>query len=403
MEWAPQQDAALMAVDAWLKDPSAPQVFRLFGYAGTGKTTLAKAIAQNAGAVCFGTFTGKAAYVLQTKGCDGATTIHQLIYRPKDKGRAHLKEMEAELVKLKAVSKPEAHLRSRIQELEGKIKKERSELSKPAFTLNTESEVQFANLVILDEVSMVNGQMGSDLLSFGTKVLALGDPAQLPPVGGDGYFIDAAPDFMLTDIHRQAKDNPIIAMATDVREGKRLSLGTYGDSRVIAMKDVEQAAVLASDQLIVGKNKTRTAYNNRIRRLRGFTDPQPMVGDRVVCLRNNHELGLLNGSLWDIADVGVWDEERIEMTIVSADGMGSDPISVSAHGHPFFGREVPFWEKREAEEFDYGYALTCHKAQGSQWNDVHVFDESWVFRDDRYKWLYTALTRAAEKVTVVKT
>lgn len=406
MEWAPQQDEALRKIDTWFKTPDAPQIFRLFGYAGTGKTTLAKTIAEGIdGGVCFGTFTGKAAYVLQTKGCAGATTIHQLIYNPKDKSRQRLKEMEAELAKLRATimqGGAAAHIEQRYKELEIKITVERRELSRPSFVLNTESEVKNSDLVIIDECSMVNGQMGEDLLSFGTKVLVLGDPAQLPPVGGDGFFIDAQPDFMLTEIHRQARDNPIIRMATEVREGRRLSLGAYGDSKVIGLKEVDQAAVLASDQLIVGKNATRHAYNRRMRTLRGFTEPQPLPGDRVVCLRNNHELGLLNGSLWNITDVAVWDQERVQMTVESADGFTKEQISVEAHAHPFFGGEVPFYEKKEAQEFDYGYALTCHKSQGSQWNDVHVFDESFVFRENRDKWLYTAITRAAEKVTVVK-
>ena len=69
---------------------------------------------------------------------------------------------------------------------------------------------------------MVDEELGRDLLSFGKPVLVLGDPAQLPPVKGGGFFTEAEPDIMLTEVHRQAADNPIIRMSMVVREGGRL-------------------------------------------------------------------------------------------------------------------------------------------------------------------------------------
>jgi exodeoxyribonuclease-5 len=56
---------------------------------------------------------------------------------------------------------------------------------------------------------------------------------------------------------------------------------------------------------------------------------------------------------------------------------------------------------RSYDEFDYGYVLTVHKAQGSQWDDVVLFDESGVFAESRQRWLYTGVTRAAQRLTVV--
>ena len=84
--FTPHQDAALKAVAAWLKarpgSRGTPQVFRLFGYAGTGKTTLARHLAEGVdGRVVFGAFTGKAALVMRRKGCADASTIHSMIYR----------------------------------------------------------------------------------------------------------------------------------------------------------------------------------------------------------------------------------------------------------------------------------------------------------------------------------
>ena len=126
---------------------------------------------------------------------------------------------------------------------------------------------------------MVDEKLGRDLLSFGTPVLVLGDPGQLPPVkageGGGGYFTEAEPDVMLTEIHRQARDNPIIALAQTVREGGRPDYGRYGESRVIGRDDIDAEQVLAADQVLVGRNRTRQLYNRRIRALKGFDGPLP--------------------------------------------------------------------------------------------------------------------------------
>ena len=176
MEWSPQQDAALQAVSLWLKR-GAPQVFRLFGYAGSGKTTLARAIAEaQDGEVLFGAFTGKAALVMRTKGCRDARTIHSMIYRTKE-----------------------------------------TDSEEPLFVLNEESPAAKAELIIIDECSMVDAELGRDLLSFGKPVLVLGDPAQLPPIKGAGFFTEAEPDAMLTEVHRQAADNPIIRLSMTIR------------------------------------------------------------------------------------------------------------------------------------------------------------------------------------------
>src|SRR5687767_2078640 len=146
--WSPQQDGALLAVKTWLEDENSSQVFRLFGYAGTGKTTLAKHFAESVdGLVLYAAFTGKAALVLRQKGCY-ATTLHSLIYAP-------------------VGETPEGQ---------------------PIFGLNPDSELSEAKLLIVDECSMVNEELGSDVLSFGVKVLVLGDPFQLPPVEGAGFF-----------------------------------------------------------------------------------------------------------------------------------------------------------------------------------------------------------------------
>src|SRR4030095_3171987 len=185
MEFSPQQDEALKAVAGWLKT-GRPQIFRLFGYAGTRKTTLERYFAENVdGQVQFAAFTGKAAQVLRSKGATNARTIHSLIYPPR--GEAGVAD-----------------------EVTGKTS------MSPTFSLNRQSPVSRAKLVIIDECSMVDEQLRRDLQSFGAPALAvkasgapllvLGAPGQLPPISGGGFFTEHEPDFLLTEIHRQARD-----------------------------------------------------------------------------------------------------------------------------------------------------------------------------------------------------
>lgn len=362
---SPQQDQALVAVSRWLKSRDRKPFFYLGGFAGTGKTTLAKRLAADVrGKVFYGAFTGKAALVLRSKGCDGASTIHSMIYKPRE-------------------------------DVPGVTE----------FVLNREAPVKDAKLVVIDEVSMVGEDLGADLLSFDVPVLVLGDPAQLPPVKSEGYFTKHEPDFMLTEVHRQAAENPIIRMSMIVREGGTLRLGQYGESRVIPQGVITRGEILKADQVLVGMNKTRTETNAKIRRLKGIESFWPTVGERLVCLRNDRDLGLLNGSLWTVAKIIHVDEDAISMAVEPSDiGMSKQAVEVAVHRFFFEGREreLTWQERRNFQEFDFGYALTVHKSQGSQWDDVVVFDESRTFREDRAKHLYTAVTRAAERVTVIQ-
>ncbi len=424
MIFSPAQDDVLVAVQKWLADENGPQVFRLFGYAGTGKTTLAKHFGEGVeGLVLYGAYTGKAAYVLRQKGCPSATTIHSMIYNPAEKSRVTLHDLETSLIDLREELRVEfgglnlESLERVSEEIENhkqilRIKKmidgERDNLARPMFSLNMDSGVKNAKLVIIDEVSMVNGRMGEDLLSFGTKVLVLGDPAQLPPVAAAGFFTeDVDPDIMLTEIHRQAEGNPIIQMATTTRNHEVLNLGNYGKSLVVALEDWSkteaQAAALQADQILVGRNKTRHASNRKMRLLLGFDHTYPLQGDRLVCLRNNHDLGLLNGAIFNVENPGIEDDNLVAMTVVPEDG--GESLDVIAHAFHFNGGEEPvFYDMKNGDFFDYGYALTVHKAQGSQWNDVLLFDESYCFRrnGDNWRWLYTGITRAAERITIVR-
>jgi exodeoxyribonuclease-5 len=376
MQFSTQQDEALKAVARWMKEPKS-QVFRLFGYAGTGKTTLAKHFAENVsgGEVLFAAFTGKAAQVLRSRGASNARTIHSLIYRPKGE-----EEVEDEVTGKTNVA--------------------------PMFSINRQSAVARAPLIVIDECSMVDEALGKDLLSFGTKVLVLGDPGQLPPVSGGGFFTEQEPDYLLTEIHRQARDNPIIQLAMQVREGREIMHGDYGTAQVISRNEVSQEMVLEADQVLVGTNKTRKRYNQRLRELKGFASGYPAAGDKLVCLRNDQVKGLLNGSLWQVMSSSKeTTKPGINLLIRPEDDdmdRGAAKIKVLKAAFEDVDGEIPWTMRKRYDEFDFGYALTVHKAQGSQWNNVVLFDEAWAFRESRERWLYTAVTRAAERLTIVR-
>jgi len=366
-QFTPHQQQALTVVAEWLKSKpgsnGTPQVFRLFGYAGTGKTTLARHIADEAdGEVKFAAFTGKAASVMRGKGCRDASTIHSLIYRARESG----------------------------EEI-------------PSFDLWDEAPASKAELIIIDECSMVDAELGRDLLSFGVPVLVLGDPAQLPPIQGGGFFTEAEPDAMLTEVHRQAQDDPIVRLSMEIRAGNPLTQGQYGETQVVRRDALDPKRVLDADQVLVGRNVTRRAYNARLRERRGFADALPMAGDKLVCLRNNRRKGLFNGGLWMVKERPKPRRQIIRMHLKPDEDLGERVIKVSVRPECFTGAIEEFdWPQRKAyDEFDFGYVLTVHKAQGSQWDDVVLFDESGAFPDNRDRWLYTGVTRAAKRLTIV--
>src|SRR6187551_2794652 len=209
--FTPHQDSALKAVAEWMKAKpgrnGVPPVFRLFGFAGTGKTTLARHVAEGVeGEVKFAAFTGKAALMMRNKGCDNASTIHSLIYRARESGE-----------------------------------------EQPSFELWDDAPASKARLIIIDECSMVDSELGRDLLSFGVPLLVLGDPAQLPPIQGGGFFTEAEPDAMLTEVHRQAQDDPIVRLSMEVREGEMPEIGRYGESEVIPRSELDPNRVMETD------------------------------------------------------------------------------------------------------------------------------------------------------------
>ena len=250
---------------------------------------------------------------------------------------------------------------------------------------------------------MANERMGRDLESFDVKLLVLGDPAQLPPVYGEGYFTSRKPDFLLTEIHRQEADSPIHFLAGLARRGERLPYGKHGGCEVLHKGDPSlEGRAMAADIMIVGRNKTRHACNAKMRRLLGHGDePAPVPGDKAICLRNDHELGLLNGATSVITRCAP-DLTAMTAKLDLQDEDGS--IECTAWLHHFMAREddLANLRRRDHAEVGYAWAVTCHKAQGSAWPNVLLFDEANSFAKDAHRWRYTAITRASKRVEVVQ-
>jgi exodeoxyribonuclease-5 len=241
------------------------------------------------------------------------------------------------------------------------------------------------HLVLLDESSMISQEMGADLINSGATIIACGDPGQLPPVFGKQAFPVA--DFMLTEIHRQAAESPIIRQATSVRTTGRYVADTDAFQVVRSMSD---AALMDADVVLCWKNATRNDLNLRIRALLGL-EGIPKAGEPVLCLKNAY--GLFNGGIYTLArnvkptDAGIW---------LMIDG---DEIEITSAAFVKKGKAIDDYDEDFDTAFDWGYVVTCHKSQGSEWPKVVVIDE-YRRSNDRAQWLYTALTRAADRIIV---
>ena len=353
----------------------------LGGLAGTGKTTIIGRLvrslrklkkAKRPRKIAFCAFTGKAANVLRTKleaarvlrdDWDYCGTIHGLIYAPK---------VEDGVV--------------------------------VGWKLKSKAEMDYG-LIVVDEASMLDEKLFEDLKQYRIPILAVGDHGQLPPIEGRLNLM-AAPEIKLEKIHRQAEGNPIIRLSMMAREGQAIAPGSHGDfvTKVTDWKIVERVKDPANLMAICGTNRTRQQLNGTIRRRLGF-EGTPKVGEKVICLKNNREAGIFNGMTGTLKaiepDHDHWYKARIAM-----DGGETFEDRISKHQ---FGamKTLDLWEnmdpKKIGDRFDFGYALTAHKAQGSEADRVMVFEEcSWMESEDlRRRWLYTAITRARTRLLLV--
>ena len=362
------------------------------GYAGTGKSTLVKFIVAaldiDPAYVCYIAYTGKASLVLKEKGCHNAMTAHRLLYQ----------------------SYP---------------RKDGTFFHKPKYPLDFPYK-----LIIVDEISMLPKEIWELLLSHKIHVIALGDPGQLPPIGEDNGIL-AHPHIFLDEIMRQAQESEIIRLTMDIRDCKPLSLFKGNEVQIIDKKDIVSGMYTWADQVLVAKNETRRVTNQMIRDyLYGVgTDTTPIEGDKVICLRNDweniNETGdmMVNGTLGFIHNIRYNNNHPWLHPEMLADFIPEERIPDFDAGAPvdLFFRDLSLDNKLltigeptvtknnfmrfpkafRPKEFDYGYCITTHKAQGSEYDKVLVFEE-YLRGGDHARWLYTAATRAKEKLVIVR-
>ena len=367
------------------------------GYAGTGKSTLVKFIVAALPNidpdedVIYTSFTGKATQVLQKKGNRNVSTLHKLLFE--------------------SIPKPDGTF-----------------FRKP---------VEFIpyKIVIVDECSMVPKDLLQRLIKYNVHIICLGDPGQLPPVNKnkDNHLLDH-PHIFLDEIMRQEENSEIINLTMDIRNGKPLIHYQGKEVQILNKDELTTGMLLWADQIICSTNATRVALNNQMRDLLGRSG-SPQDGDKIICLKNNWDIysvnnnPLVNGTIGYLKDSFstyinlprqiTSDGKPKKLDILTANfisdtdedyGILNMDKQLILTGEPGLdwktsykmGRNWRFQDKIP-DQFTYGYAITCHKSQGSEWDNVLVIEEGFPFDKEEHKqWLYTAATRAAKKLVIIK-
>lgn len=385
---SPDQSAVLQDLSAWLKTKPTPFI-TVGGYAGTGKTTLIAVLRLlikelfPTQKVAFACFTGKASQVLKQKltsqrailNGDFCGTIHSLMYTAET-------DEDGQIVRWKR-----------------------------------NPELPY-DLIIIDEASMVTMDIWSDLQAYHLPIIAVGDHGQLPPIDSNFNLMDA-PQLKLEKIHRQAEGNAIIEIATLARTTGEIPFKKYSNDVIKAdraeydtMDLFEQWLTSYRNDCLVlcARNKTRVKLNQHIRQVRGFEEPTPQPGETLICLKNNYETSggpIYNGMLgtlkrieeqfpfWYNIELEFNDDKRLFNGVITNRQFNQEKMVTSVPNVHY---------SKIGDRFDFGYALTVHKAQGSQASTVIVFEEfaPYMTPEEWRRWLYTAVTRASERLLILK-
>ncbi|MDX9697736.1 MAG: AAA family ATPase [Bacteroidales bacterium] len=314
----------------------------LQGIAGSGKSFLLSYLIQHLGyeenEVAFATYTGTAAKILMKQGLN-ASTIHQLIYTPIIRRGICVgfrKKFTEDLLGLK--------------------------------------------LIIIDEFSMVPQNILTDLLSYHIPIIFVGDQAQLPPIGEPNKLIHTA-HAILTEPMRQALDNPILWAANEVRLGNHLPYGLHGNILFVGAKsNLKEEWLRPEVKILVGLNATRNTLN-----LQMSGSAIPLTGHKIIFLKNDWQTFITNGTVGEILSL-----EKKGFTNYKLKILLDDESTIIEDYVADFQKQ----SKPNKQFFDFAYAITCHRAQGATYdNPGLIFDESSVFKENKYKWLYSALTR----------
>lgn len=326
------------------------------GYAGTGKTTIISALVEQLDGAVVVAPTGKAADVLRSKGNDNARTLHSLMYyRPRVANGALV------------------------------FDRKRAEID--------------AEVVIVDESSMVGRKLLTDLLDYGHQAILVGDHGQLEPVGDQEGWRNPTfdPDFALETIHRNA--GPIARFADHLRhEQPAASFPCPPDGAVVVTRKLDDATLQSADQVICAWNNQRRQLNQRIRALRGFTGTLPKVGERLISLESKN--GLTNGQQGVVTKINL--REIVVECGTGGKSWSSGAIKYDMRTFTESDTSGPVErDLRAPHRFDFGYAITAHKAQGSEWERVVVCEPRASKLWTQWRWNYTAATRARTQLTWV--
>lgn len=431
---SPDQEEALSRLLVWFRTN---RVGALVGPAGTGKTTVIQALVRRARAMSTPMFsgfvylapTGRAAVRMQEQGAPSASTIHSGLF-------SSVEEMV---------------------DLSGKTTKKRLTFKDPRPPCHS------GELVLVDEASMIPPRLAETLeaqvIKGGGYLLYLGDTAQLPPVErrGQGIWAPAMerPTASLTQIHRQAADNPIISVATAVRKRQPpdwpqddarcaiWDLSAQGESQRIQLAaqwlvNYRNAGVDAT--LITWENAVRRSLNEAVRQHLGETEPV-YPGARLVCRKNDKRLGIMNGETLDVLDcyhVGdlpsskIRDQEAYIDRVCAKRKIPKPPvlddhrvfrIKLGPHADNWVDVAPGLMERLQGDFWEFsrfwrtwikwprllhvwpGDCLTAHLAQGSQFHSVGVYVNgkmaNYVGRSPFGSNLfYTAITRASDELRI---
>ena len=377
-KYTTDQKNALQIIKDWWNTFNRQQCLMLSGAAGTGKTTLISNLPKQLSKsnqyvnISYATLTAKASLVLRNKGIP-ASTIHSLIYDTKIK------------------EDPITH----------RVK-----------YYFTKKSVLGCDLIIIDEASMVSDQLYADLKSFGKPIIFIGDKFQLPPINSEFNLMDDKfLSYSMTQIVRQKADNLIIAMATKLRNREQTPFIRHPQFTKISKKFFDIHTMNNFDQIITGKNKTRIELNKFYRKdILHYNKEIPVLGDKVTFLKNNYEDFVFNGQQVildkDLQPIG---KDRYTMTgtdTVSKEGVCVDIVTDFINTLPADVQQKKYnkiIKSKNCNLIDYAYVISCHRSQGSQWNNVLVMDDYFFYGNEemRFRWLYTAITRASQSVTWV--
>lgn len=385
-----QQAEAITKGVKWFKERK-KQVFEIAGFAGTGKTTLVRWILDACGISIneglYVAFVGKAAMVLAMKGLP-ARTIHSTIYE--------------------CIDVPKLDKNGDVIYVDGMMLKTKKFIRKQKLP----DEIK---VIIVDEGSMVDAKLFADLKSFKKPIIVLGDLHQLPPVFGESGCLKN-PDVVLTQIMRQAEDNPIIHFATMAREQRwdEFKYGSYQDRVFIVPQEKVlkyENLVKESEVVICGFNRTRSQLNEYIRKnIYNMPDEGIAIGEKLICRENNWErrltdnVFLINGMIGYVKDI---DYESFNKRTLDIDFRPEFIKDRWFQGIPMDWKylNLDYLTRRNYQsaydKFEYGYAITCHLAQGSQYDSVLLIVEDLRKGKEFFsRWFYSSLTRAVNKLII---